>query len=111
MDRPIKPVANLCFEISRWEESFGVWAVVGVWRGRIRVESQDEVEIGGGDDTDGMGVFRYGDREGRLDDGSIEYGCHRALILVAGGALWAMSWVEVCICILKTSYKGRELGL
>ena len=84
---------------------------MGVWRGRIRVESQDEVEIGGGDDTDGMGVFRYGDREGRLDDGSIEYGCHRALILVAGGALWAMSWVDVCICILKTSYKGRELGL
>jgi len=110
MDRPIKPVANLCFEISRWEESFGVWAVVGVWRGRIRVESQDEVVIGGGDVTDGMGVFRYGDRGGRVD-GSIEYGCHRGLILVAGGALWAMSWVDVCICILKTSNRGRELGL
>lgn len=76
--------------------------VVGVWRGHIQVESQDEVVIGRGDDTDGMGVFRYRDQEGRLDDGlSIEYGCHWALILVAGGALLAMSWVNVCIFILR----------
>jgi hypothetical protein len=46
-------------------------AVVEVWRGRIQVESQDKVVIGRGDDTDGMGVFRYGDREGRVDEGSI----------------------------------------
>ena len=58
--------------------------------------------IGGGDVTEGMGVFRYGDREGSVDEGSIVYGCQRALILVAGGALWAMSWVDECICILKT---------
>jgi len=42
-----------------------------------------------------------GDRNGRVeDDGIIEYGCQRALVLVAGGALWAMSWVDECICIL-----------
>ena len=28
MNRPIKPVANLCFKISHWEESLGVWAAV-----------------------------------------------------------------------------------
>jgi hypothetical protein len=77
----IKPAANLCFEISRWEESFRVqWAVVEVWSGCIRVDSQDEMVIGKGDDTDG-------DRDGRVDDGSMEYGCQRALILAAGGAL------------------------
>ena len=57
-----------------------------IWSGRIWVESQEEVVIAEGDNTDGMEVFRYGDREGRVD-WSMEYGCQRALILVAGGAL------------------------
>ena len=57
MDRPIKLAANLCFETSCWEESFGVWEVIGVWRRRVWVGSQDELVEGGGGDTGGFGVF------------------------------------------------------
>ena len=74
MDRPIKPAVNLCFEISHWEESFGVWAVVEIWSGRIQVESQDEVVIGGGDDTDGIEVRqRQACRPKKLIDGHYKW--------------------------------------
>ena len=35
MNRPIKPVMSLCFEISCWAEFLGVWAAMKSPRGCI----------------------------------------------------------------------------
>ena len=49
MDRPIKLAANLCFETSCWEESFGVWESL--------VESGESLIVSGGSQMASIVVY------------------------------------------------------
>ena len=65
------------------------------------------VVISGDDVIDGTVALRHRNWEERLD-GSIKYSCQQTLILVAEWAFSLMSWVDMCICISKTSSEAES---